>query len=217
MALSVDLFWSFRSPYSYLATGRIVGLAATYDLSVVVRPVYPIAIRTPGFFKHVNPLWIPYLVQDTRRAADYHGIPFAWPKPDPVVMDMETRTIAEEQPHIHRLTRLGVAAVRRGRGLPFIEAVSRLIWSGDVTGWDQGDHLAHATASAGLELAELAAAVAADVVGHEAEISANQDALQAAGHWGVPTLVFDNEPFFGQDRIEMCVWRMQQNGLQQRG
>ena len=115
MALSVDLFWSFRSPYSYLATGRIVGLAATYDLSVVVRPVYPIAIRTPGFFKHVNPLWIPYLVQDTRRAADYHAIPFAWPKPDPVVMDMETRTIAEEQPHIHRLTRLGVAAVRRGR------------------------------------------------------------------------------------------------------
>jgi len=26
-------------------------------------------------------------------------------------------------------------------------------------------------------------------------------------------LVFDGEPFFGQDRIDMAVWRMQQKGL----
>ena len=49
-----------------------------------------------------------------------------------------------------------------------------------------------------------------------AEIAANQSALEAAGHWGVPTLVFDNEPFFGQDRIELALWRMQQKGLQPR-
>ena len=41
-------------------------------------------------------------------------------------------------------------------------------------------------------------------------------ALEAAGHWGVPTLVFDGEPFFGQDRIAMAKWRMDQKGLQPR-
>jgi 2-hydroxychromene-2-carboxylate isomerase len=29
----------------------------------------------------------------------------------------------------------------------------------------------------------------------------------------VPTLVFDGEPFFGQDRIDMCLWRMREKGL----
>jgi 2-hydroxychromene-2-carboxylate isomerase len=47
----------------------------------------------------------------------------------------------------------------------------------------------------------------------DAEIAENQTALEAAGHWGVPTLVFDGEPFFGQDRIDMALWRMKQKGL----
>jgi 2-hydroxychromene-2-carboxylate isomerase len=32
----------------------------------------------------------------------------------------------------------------------------------------------------------------------------------------VPTLVFEGEPFFGQDRIEMAKWRMEQKGLTKR-
>ncbi len=50
----------------------------------------------------------------------------------------------------------------------------------------------------------------------DAEIAANQDALEKSGHWGVPTLVFEGEPFFGQDRIEMAQWRMEQRGLTRR-
>ena len=49
---SIDVFWSFRSPYSYLATGRLVDLHARYALDVQVRPVLPIAVRTPEFFQH---------------------------------------------------------------------------------------------------------------------------------------------------------------------
>ena len=37
--------------------------------------------------------------------------------------------------------------------------------------------------------------------------------LRAAGHWGVPTMVFEGEPFFGQDRFDHLVWRMAQKGL----
>jgi 2-hydroxychromene-2-carboxylate isomerase len=62
-------------------------------------------------------------------------------------------------------------------------------------------------------LDELDAEAIKDAEVLDAEIAANQAALEAAGHWGVPTLVFDGEPFFGQDRIEMAVWRMQQKGL----
>ncbi|HVK43000.1 MAG TPA: DsbA family protein, partial [Phenylobacterium sp.] len=45
MALSVDVFWSFRSPYSYLVTPRLRALAETYDVDVRIRPVYPLAVR----------------------------------------------------------------------------------------------------------------------------------------------------------------------------
>ena len=41
-------------------------------------------------------------------------------------------------------------------------------------------------------------------------------ATELAGHWGVPTMVFADEPFFGQDRIDLLVWRLRQHGLRPR-
>ena len=213
MSLRFELYWSFRSPYSYLATPRIVDLVRTHDVECDVRPVYPIAIRTPEFFDQVNPMWPPYLMRDTVRIAQMNGIPYSWPQPDPVVQDYANRTIPKEQPYIRRLTRLGIAACERGRGLPFIAEVSRTLWCGEVKDWHEGDHLAKAAARAGLDLAELDDAIAADPDGHEAKIEANQEAHAAAGHWGVPTCVFEGEPFFGQDRLDHLVWRMEQHGL----
>jgi 2-hydroxychromene-2-carboxylate isomerase len=217
MPLAVDVFWSFRSPYSYLATPRLVRLAADYDVDVTIRVVLPIAVRIPGFFDTVNPLWPPYLMRDTMRIAEYEQIPYGWPRPDPIVQDFATRQVAEEQPYIHRLTRLGVAATERGRGLPFVAEVSRVIWGGDVDGWHEGSHLADAAARAGLDLKELDAAIAEEPARYDAVIQQNQQALEAAGHWGVPTMVFAGEPFFGQDRIDLLVWRMKQQGLRRRG
>lgn len=216
MSLPIDLFWSFRSPYSYLATGRLVELQRRYHVDIHVRPVLPIAVRTPEFFERVNPLWPAYLLRDIARLGEFHGIPIAWPRPDPVVMDFATRSYPKDQPTIHRLTRLGVAAAERGRGLPFLDEVSRIIWNGEVDGWNTGEHLAQAGARAGLDLAELDAAIEADPDHYVAAIEANQEALTAAGHWGVPTAVFEGEPFFGQDRLDLLVWRLQQHGLKER-
>ena len=214
--LSVDVFWSFRSPYSYLATPRLVRLAAEYELDVNVRVVLPIAVRIPGFFETVNPLWPPYLLRDTMRIAEYERIPYGWPRPDPIVQDFATREVAAEQPYIYRLTRLGVAAAERGRGLPFVAEVSRAIWGGDVDGWHEGVHLAAAAARAGLDLVELDAAIAEQPRRHDDVVEANQRALDVAGHWGVPTMVFADEPFFGQDRLELLIWRLRQHGLRRR-
>src|SRR5262245_39404379 len=138
MTLSVDVFWSFRSPYSYLATPRLVQLATEYEVDVVVRAVLPIAVRIPGFFDTVNPHWAAYLLRDTARIAEYEEMPFRWPRPDPVAQDFKTAQVAAEQPYIHRLTRLGVAATEHGLGLPFVAEVSRVIWGGDVDGWHEG-------------------------------------------------------------------------------
>ena len=216
MTLKVDLYWSFRSPYSYLATPRACALARDYDLAVDVRIVLPLAVRNPGFFRDVNPLWPGYVLRDTVRIAEMLGLDYAWPDPDPIVQDFATRTIAAEQPLAHRISRLGVEANRRGRGLAFIDEASRLIWSGAVRGWDRGDHLAGAAARAGLDLADMERSIGADGASHEAELAANQQALEAAGHWGVPTFVFAGEPFFGQDRIEALLWRLGQHGLARR-
>lgn len=212
MTLKADLYWSFRSPYSYLGTRRYRQLARDYDLEIALRPVYPIAIRKPDFFKTANPMWLPYIIRDCQRVAENLGIPFGLPAPDPIIQDMQTREISKDQPYIYWLTRLGVEAARRGRGLAFVDEVSTMIWGG-VVGWDKGDHLAQAATRAGLDMGDMETAIKGNENQLDAEIATNQDALEAAGHWGVPCLVFDGEPFFGQDRIELAVWRMEQNGL----
>ena len=215
MTLSADIFWSFRSPYSYLATRRYRALAEEYDLVLNLRPVYPLAIRQPDFFERNHPSWFRYLFTDVARLSQYLGVPFVPPRPDPIVQNIATRQIAQDQPHIFRLTRLGQAAARRGKSLAFADEVSRLIWGG-TAGWNEDEHLAGAAARAGLDLAELDAEAAREAEALDAEIAANQAALEAAGHWGVPTLVFEGEPFFGQDRIDLAVWRMKQKGLAKR-
>lgn len=215
MTLKADLFWSFRSPYSYLAMPRYRALVRDHDLEIVLRPVWPLAVRDPGFFAHNHPNWLKYTRLDVLRLADFHGVPFAPPRPDPIVQDIDTGEIAAEQPFIRRLVRLGQAAARRGAGFAFADEVSRLIWGG-TENWHEGAHLASAAAWAGLVLEELDAEVADDAAALDQEIEGNQQALEAAGHWGVPTLVFQGEPFFGQDRIELAKWRMQQAGLTER-
>lgn len=212
MTQTADLFWSFRSPYSYLGTRRYRALTEEHDLAINLRPVYPLAIREPTFFERNHPNWLRYTFTDMLRVAQFHGIPFGPPRPDPIVQNVITREISDEQPYIFRLTRLGQAAARRGQSLAFCDEVSQLIWGG-AANWHEGDHLMGAATRAGLDLAELDAEAESDAEALDAEIAANQSALEAAGHWGVPTLVFDGEPFFGQDRIDMAVWRMHQKGL----
>jgi 2-hydroxychromene-2-carboxylate isomerase len=213
--MRADLYWSFRSPYSWLAIGRYRAMTEAWDLEIDLKPVYPLAIRQPDFFERSHPNWLGYTIRDAIRLSQFHGIPFFPPRPDPIVQDIATRSIAAEQPYIRRLVHLGQAAARRGKGLAFCAEVAALIWGG-TENWHEGDHLAKAAARAAIDLAELDAEALADAEALDAEVAANQSALESAGHWGVPTLVFDGEPFFGQDRIDVALWRMKQAGLKAR-
>ncbi|MDB5462979.1 MAG: 2-hydroxychromene-2-carboxylate dehydrogenase [Phenylobacterium sp.] len=215
MTLSYDLYWSFRSPYSYLVMPRLAALERDYDVACNVRPVYPLAVRTPEFFEQQDPLWLSYFMTDVFREAAFRGLPFRWPRPDPVQRSPDAG-YRMPQPYIHRLTHLGVAAAERGRGVAFLTEASRTIWSGEVDNWHEGDHLARAGERAGLDFAELAAAVDADPARFAAVVEQNQAAQRAAGHWGVPMMVFAGEPFFGQDRFDQLKWRMEAQGLERR-
>lgn len=210
MTGTVDVFWSFRSPYSYLATPDLLKLREDFDVEVHFRPVLPIAVRAKNTLFTGDRKPAQYIVMDSFRRAEFLGLKINWPTPDPIVQDFETFAVADEQPYIYRLTGLGVEAERRGKGIDLAYHVSHLIWASGVT-WTEGDHLAEAVAKAGLDLAELEASIAAN--DPMVEVESNHAALEAAGHWGVPTMVFKEEPFFGQDRIDTLRWRLEGAGL----
>ena len=215
----IDYYWSYRSHYCYLSIDRVIAIENDWPVTINLRPVYPIAIRTPEFFANIptsgSNRWA-YIMHDTERTAERLGIAFAWPNPDPVVMNMTTFNIAKEQPYIYRLTRLGIEACRQSRGLAFTAAVSRLIFGGRP-GWDQGDVLKNALSHIGLDLTAMEKMIEADPDDYDAEIKANEAALAEAGHWGVPTLVLRGEPFFGQDRIDDLSWRLEKLGVSKIG
>ncbi len=211
MTRTVELYWSMRSPYSYLLVPRLIALERSHDVKVDVRVVTPIAVRQPDFFTNSDPLWFSYFMRDCHRCAEFLGIPFRWPRPDPVVMDMATRTYPKDQPYIHRLCRLGQLAAERGQGLPFLRAISHTIWSGEVDNWHEGAHLAEAAERAGCDLAEMDATILAEEARLDAALLKNEADQRVGGHYGVPLMVLNGEPFFGQDRFDQLVWRLEQN------
>ncbi|GGD02395.1 DsbA family protein [Aquisalinus flavus] len=213
MTNTIDVFWSFRSPYSYLVTPGLLRLRNDFEVDLQFRPVLPIAVRTKESLFTADQRRVKYIIIDAFRRAELLGMPFGRPSPDPIVQDMQTFEVAEEQPYIYRLTGLGIEAARRGKGVEFAYHISHLIWSGEPD-WNKGDKLALATAAAGLDLAELDTAIIA--TNPMPDIEANHAALEAAGGWGVPTMVFNGEPFFGQDRIDTLRWRLEKVGVPRR-
>ncbi len=209
---AIDVYWSFRSPYSYLITPDLERLEDDYNIKITLRVVLPIAVRAKHtLFDGSNRKPALYIVMDSLRRAEFLGMPMIFPpKPDPVVQNYETLQVADKQPLIMRLAKLGVEAQRRGKGLSFAKVVSSLIFGG-TDGWNQSGHLERTAQSVGLDLDEMEQAIQDG--DHLEDIERNHADLDTAGHWGVPTIVVRGEPFFGQDRIETVRWRLDQLGL----
>lgn len=215
MPSTVDVYWSFRSPYSRLVVPDLIKLRDDFEVDVQLRPVLPLAIRNPKSLFDPNDRRAPmYIVRDSMRRGEMLGRPVVYPlNPDPIVQNFATMKVAAEQPYIHRLTKLGVEANRRGKGLEMADHVSALIFGGGKD-WDKGSQLSDAVAKAGLDLAAMDEAI--ETGDHAAEIERNQNALDASGHWGVPTMVFNDEPFYGQDRVDTLRWRLETGGVPKR-
>ena len=68
----LDLFISFRSPYSYVVLPQIIALRDRYGIDVKVRPVLPMVMRGLAVPKAKRL----YIAFDAKREADRQGVPF---------------------------------------------------------------------------------------------------------------------------------------------
>ncbi len=207
----LEIYWSFRSPYSYLAIDRLCAIDRDYDVETVFRPVRPLAMREPDFFERGRKQFLPYLFRDVPREAERLGIPFELPDPDPIDMDMASGKVAPEQPVLDMIIGLAIAANEAGKGLVFAQATGRSIWGGKKE-WNAPENLSETLAEAGLDYGTLTAWAVANEerIGETIE---NNEKAQLELHWGVPLMVLEGEPFFGQDRLDSLIWRLEQKGL----
>lgn len=217
----IDVYWSMRSPYCYIALDRLLALQKDYDLQMNFRPVWPIAIKDPEFFVGIQKYMeyrVPYQDLDTLRSAEFAGVPYRYPDPDPVRQKPNFGAVLpmDQQDDIKLVTYTAVAAAEMGKGWEYLDEVSRMMWNGSIRGWNEGDHLKDAIDRAGIDGAKLIAEVKANPKKYDALIDRNQKGQDKAGFGGVPLMVLNEENFFGQDRIDQLIWRLEKNGVKKR-
>ena len=217
--IPVQVFWSMRSPYSYLALHRLLYLASNYCVDMIIKTVYPVAIRMPSMISGPWYKWA-WVMNDTHRIAKFEGIPYRWPRPDPIVQDLAdfpdcSFAVAplEEQPYIQTVVRLAAAAQLEGKSLFYQHHVHRMIWDGSNDDWQP--LLQGAVEAAGMNYTELMQEIKDNPKKFDDVADKNAEEHVMTGHGGVPnmSIVGVNEPFFGQDRIVHFFYRLMENGL----
>ena len=214
--MKIDLYFSFRSPYSYLILPRMLKLKSEYDIKINFKIVYPLAIRMPEFFKNKGLPYFIALSADVRRNAKKLGMPYTTKlTPDPIKQNLMTGTISKQQPYIFDICHLGQMAHIKGVGIEFAYEVSSLIFGG-TKNWNHNDHLSKAAENVALDLHSLRASTKEQETEIIKQIEQNQVDQLNAGHHGVPLTVFEEKFFFGQDRFDDVVKLLKENGLQQK-
>jgi len=194
MSRPLEFFFSFRSPYSYLAAPRAFALSGSYDIELVFRGVIPMAMRGQAVprAKRLHTL------RDAAREAERLGMPFGRIH-DPIGEGAMRCLLVSE--HAREL----------GWEREFVLEASRGIWAEAVdVSRDAG--LRIVCERAGLAWSDCLAAL--EDPRYLERVRANTDALVKLGHWGVPLFVFEEELFWGQDRIEDVEAALRAAGLE---
>ena len=179
---TIEMWFSFRSPYSWIAMPRVRRLAAHYGAELQLRYILPMVMRGLP----VPPIKTRYIVLDVVREARRVGLPFG-PVVDPVGAGAE-RALAV----LHH-------AAPKGRGHDFAEAALRASWA-EGTSLVEDDKLCEVARRAGLTDADVAAALVDE--SWRAAAETNRAALFDAGLWGAPTYRVNGGPaHWGQDRL----------------
>jgi 2-hydroxychromene-2-carboxylate isomerase len=181
MSESLDYFYSFRSPYSYLSAPRVFELPERFDVEVCFHGVIPMAMRGQSVprAKRLHTL------RDVAREAKRLGMPFGRIH-DPIG-EGAMRCLAVAQ-----------LAAAQGRAREFVLAAGRGIW-GEAIDVSSDAGLREICTRAGLSWPECREAIE-DPASRE-RVERDTAALAELGHWGVPVLVLRGELFWGQDRI----------------
>lgn len=194
--LTCELWFSFRSPYSYLALEQIEEVLAPYDVPLVLRPIPPMVTRGLPV-PQVKRL---YIVRDAKREADRLGIAFG-ELCDPL------------GPGVENCLALVHWAIQRGQGMAFARSAMRGIWSEakDVAAYVD---LRAIVERAGLSWDEARAALE-PAAAAEAMKQANAYAADLAviGLWGVPSFRVGDFVAWGNDRLPVLADRLRRHAL----
>ena len=180
----IEVFVSFRSPYSYLAIPQLIDLRDRYSVDIVVRPVLPMVMRglpVPRAKKL-------YIVHDTKREADRLEIPFGH------VCDPLGKGIG------YCMAVFFNCAVAQAVELEFSRSVMQGIWS-EARDVAHVPDLVFLAGRAGISEADVRAAI--EDRSWEEKGKANREALTELGLWGVPSFRIGSYATWGQDRLPL--------------
>jgi 2-hydroxychromene-2-carboxylate isomerase len=182
---NVKFYFSFRSPYSWLAYTRIEKELAGLAVELQYMPIYPPSDASLALSLQPAPAKALYIARDVMRFAAAYGLKIKFPKP----FDTDCR-----MPHQGFL-----CAQENGKGREYGFQVYHSRFS---EGRDVGDaallgDLAHACGierQAFLDSLESESCVS--------KMKACFDRAQADRVFGVPTFIYRKEMFWGNDRID---------------
>jgi len=189
--LRCELWFSFRSPYSYLAVEQIERVLAPFDVPLVLRPVQPMVVRGLPLPRDKKM----YIVRDAKREADRLGIPFG-EICDPL------------GPGVASCIAIAKWAEPRGALPAFARSAMRGIWAEarDVSAYVD---LRFIVERAGLPWAE-AKDVLDDAEAPKWAQAAAAD-LAVVGLWGVPSFRVGDFIAWGQDRLPLLADRLRRH------
>ena len=178
---SLDMFFSFRSPYSYLALQRTFSLADQYQIRLNLRPVLPMVMRGMKVPRSKRM----YIVLDAKREALKYGIPFG-KICDPLGSGVE------------RALALFPLAKEQGLEREYALSLMQGAWAEGVDlASDSG--LKSCIERAGLDWSKCSAKTADNEWRTWAE--ANREDMIKMGCWGVPSFRLGADVVWGQDRL----------------
>lgn len=188
---TLEVWWSFRSPYSYLALTGLERLTRTMPVDVVLKPVLPMVTRGLPLARSKRD----YLLRDAHREADRQGIAFG-NICDPLGAGVD---------HAMAIAKL---AIDYGQGLDFLTSAARAVWAEARDLADYVD-LRAVVERAGLDWGDARAALADDgwrtwAADHAAE-------LDGLGLWGVPSFKVGELVAWGQDRLDLVADRLRRH------
>jgi 2-hydroxychromene-2-carboxylate isomerase len=182
--LQLDLFFSFRSPYSYVVLPQLIALRDRYGVDVRVRPVLPMVMRGLEVPKAKRL----YIALDTKREADRLGIPFGH------VCDPLGRGIGYCMALFFQCIEGSADELER------VHSIAKGIWA-EARDVAHLPDLIHLAGRAGIAEADVRGAIEDGTWKEKAQ--ANRDTLTALGLWGVPSLQIGGYATWGQDRIAL--------------
>ena len=177
---ALEMFFSFRSPYSYLALQRTFDIADAFGLKLELKPVLPMVMRGMAVPRQK----LMYIAKDASREAERMKIPFG-KMFDPVGRGVE-RCIAAFY-----------YAGTQGRERDFLLAAGKAVWAEGIdVAKDEG--MEHVAERSGLFWPEVKEALTLDDWRSTAE--ENRQVMTEAGIWGVPSFKIGELALWGQDR-----------------